>query len=79
MTAAQAELRDQKNAFQLTSSANRQSIQERTNDALRQKLYEMELQESELKSRYTDGYPPLKEIRRQRAEAARLLTESAIG
>jgi succinoglycan biosynthesis transport protein ExoP len=28
-----------------------------------------------LKSRYTDAYPPLKEIRRQREEAARLLTE----
>jgi polysaccharide biosynthesis transport protein len=75
LTAAQAELRDKKNAFKLTSSANRQSIQERTNDALRQQLYEMELQESELKSRYTDAYPPLKEIRRQREEAARLLTE----
>lgn len=75
LTAAQAELRDKKNSFKLTSSANRQSIQERTNDALRQQLYEMELQESELKSRYTDAYPPLKEIRRQREEAARLLTE----
>lgn len=76
LTAAQAELRDKKNAFKLTSSANRQSILERTNEALRQQLYELELQESELKSRYTDAYPPLKEIRRQREEAARLLTEA---
>jgi uncharacterized protein involved in exopolysaccharide biosynthesis/Mrp family chromosome partitioning ATPase len=75
LLAAQTELRDRKNTFQLTSSANRQSALEKSKDALRQKLYDLELQESDLQSRYTDAYPPLKEIRRQRAEAERLLVE----
>ena len=75
LLAAQAELRDRKNAFQLTSNASRQSILEKSKDALRQKLYELEQQESDLKSRYTDSYPPLREIRRQRAEAEDLLTD----
>ena len=75
LTAAQAELRDRKNEFQLTSSASRQSVLEQTKDALRQKVYDLALQESELQSRYTDEYPPLKEIRRQKAEAAKALTE----
>ena len=55
LTAAQAELRDRKNAYQLTAStADRSSISEKTGDALRQKLYDLKLQESELKSRYTE-------------------------
>ena len=75
LLAAQTELRDRKNTFQLTSNANRQSALEKSKDALRQKLYDLELQESDLQSRYTDAYPPLKEIRRQRAETERLLVE----
>jgi uncharacterized protein involved in exopolysaccharide biosynthesis/Mrp family chromosome partitioning ATPase len=75
LLAAQTELRDRKNTFQLTSNANRQSALEKSKDALRQKLYDLELQESDLQSRYTDAYPPLKEIRRQRGEAERLLVE----
>jgi uncharacterized protein involved in exopolysaccharide biosynthesis/Mrp family chromosome partitioning ATPase len=74
LTKAQAELRDRKNAFRLTASnADRSSISEKTGEALRQKLYDLELQESELKSRYTDEYPPLKDIRRQRGEVAQAL------
>ncbi|MEX2092485.1 MAG: hypothetical protein WD971_07395 [Pirellulales bacterium] len=76
LVAAQAELRDRKNSFRLTApTADRPSIVEKTNDALRQTIYDLKLEESELKSRYTDAYPPLKEIRRQRAEAAKSLAE----
>ena len=76
LTKAQAELRDRKNAFRLTAiKADRTSIAEKTSDALRQKLYDLELQESELKSRYTDEYPPLKDVRRQRAEVSEALTQ----
>jgi uncharacterized protein involved in exopolysaccharide biosynthesis len=75
LVVSQVELRDRKNAYQLTAAtADRPSILEKTNEALRQKLYDLELQESELKSRYTDEYPPLKEVRRQRTEAAKSLT-----
>lgn len=78
LTAAQAELRDRKNEFQLTATkADRQSIVEKTSDALRQKLYDLELQESELAARYTDEYPPLKDVRRQKVEAAASLTRLA--
>ena len=76
LLAAQTELRDRKNAFQLTSNTNRPSILEKSKEALRQKLYDLEQQESDLKSRYTDEYPPLQEIRRQLAEAENLLTVS---
>ena len=74
LLAAQTELRDRKNAFQLTSNTNRPSLLEKTKEALRQKLYDLEQQESDLKSRYTDEYPPLRDIRRQRAQAEKLLT-----
>jgi polysaccharide biosynthesis transport protein len=70
----QAELRDRKNAFKLTSANSRPSMLERADDALRAKLFELETQESDLKSRYTDDYPPLKELRRQRAETEAALT-----
>ena len=76
LTKAQAELRDRKNAFRLTTiKADRTSIAEKTSDALRQKLYDLELQESELKARYTDEYPPLKDVRRQRVEVSEALTQ----
>ena len=75
LVAAQAELRDRKNAYQLTvPSADRESVVEKTRDAMRQKLYDLKLQESELSSRYTDEYPPLKEIRTQQAEVVKALT-----
>ncbi len=73
LTAAQSELRDRKNEFQLTSSVGRQSVLEKSKDALRQKIYDLSMQESELQSRYTDAYPPLREIRRQKQEAAQAL------
>ena len=80
LTAAQAELRDRKNAFRLTGGdADRSSIAEKTAAALRQKMYDLKLQESELKSRYTDEYPPLKDIRRQQAEVSNALTRVAGG
>jgi uncharacterized protein involved in exopolysaccharide biosynthesis/Mrp family chromosome partitioning ATPase len=76
LTSAQTELRDRKNAFQLTAgSTDRLSIAEKTSEALRQKLYDLELQESELQSRYTAEYPPLKDVRRQQAEVSQALTE----
>ena len=75
LLAAQAKLRDRKNAFHLTSNVNRQSIIEKSKEALRQKLYDLQVQESDLKSRYTDDYPPLREIRRQRTEAEKQLTD----
>jgi uncharacterized protein involved in exopolysaccharide biosynthesis len=73
LTVAQTELRDRKNEFQLTSSAGRKSVLEKSKDALRQKIFDLSLQESELQSRYTDAYPPLREIRRQKQEAAAAL------
>jgi polysaccharide biosynthesis transport protein len=73
LTAAQTELRDRKNEFQMTSSAGRPSVVEKSKEALRQKVYDLSMQESELHSRYTDAYPPLKEIRRQKQEAAEAL------
>jgi len=77
LVAAQAELRDRKSEYQVTTSKlERRSILEQRNNALRQKLYDLEIQESELASRYTDAYPPLMEVRRQRAEAAKALTSS---
>src|SRR4029079_3177245 len=68
LTAAQAKLRDRKNVYQMTSSTNRQSIVEKGKEALLQKLYDLEIQESELRSRYTSDYPPLRQIQRQRQE-----------
>lgn len=76
LTAAQKELRDRKNAFKLTaSSADRASIAEKNAEALRKKLYDLKLQESELASRYTNAYPPLRDIRRQQTEVGDALTE----
>jgi polysaccharide biosynthesis transport protein len=75
LTAAQTELRDRKNAYQLTSSGNRLSILEKNKDAMRQKIYDLRMQETDLMSRYTDAYPPLKEVRRQRELAERLLMD----
>jgi polysaccharide biosynthesis transport protein len=49
-------------------------VVEKTRDALRQKLYDLKLQETELASRYTDEYPPLKEIHGQQAEVVKTLT-----
>jgi polysaccharide biosynthesis transport protein len=69
LLAKQAELRDRKNSFQLTSGNAHPSMLEKSRDALREKLSELATQESDLKSRYTDEYPPLKELRRERAEA----------
>jgi uncharacterized protein involved in exopolysaccharide biosynthesis len=74
LMAAQSVLRDRKNEFQLTSSERRQSVLEKSNNALRDKIYDLSLQESELQSRYTDEYPPLREIRLQKQEAAQALT-----
>ncbi len=74
LTAAQQQLRDRKNAYHLTSADSRRSILERSQDAMRQKVYDLELQENDLLSRYTDEYPPLKEIRRQRELAESMLT-----
>lgn len=77
LTAAQAELRNQMSAFQMTTVGSRRSILEREEEAMRQKLYEVELQENDLKSRYTDAYPTLREVRRQRADTEQRLTEIA--
>jgi uncharacterized protein involved in exopolysaccharide biosynthesis/Mrp family chromosome partitioning ATPase len=79
LTAAQVELRDRKNAFQRTSDSSRLSILENARDAMREKIYDLQLQESDLRSRYTDDYPLLREIRRQREAAERLLTELPAG
>jgi uncharacterized protein involved in exopolysaccharide biosynthesis/Mrp family chromosome partitioning ATPase len=73
LTAAQTELRDRKNEYQMTSVSGRKSVLENSKDALRQKIFDLSLQESELQSRYTDAYPPLMEIRRQKQEAAEAL------
>lgn len=75
LTAAQEKLRDRKNAYQLTSAENRRSMVEQTKDAMRRKVYELQMQENDLMSRYTDEFPPLKEIRRQRELAERALME----
>jgi uncharacterized protein involved in exopolysaccharide biosynthesis/Mrp family chromosome partitioning ATPase len=79
LTAAQAQLRDRKNAYQRTSSDSRLSILENARDAMREKIYDLQLQESELRSRYTEEYPLLREIERQRQEAERLLTDTPGG
>src|SRR5262249_5302464 len=73
LTAAQEKLRDRKNAYQLTSAQSRRSMVEQTKDAMRQKVYDLQVQETDLMTRYTDEYPPLKEIRRQRELAEKAL------
>jgi polysaccharide biosynthesis transport protein len=73
----QAELRDRKNSFQLTSGNAHPSMLEKSREALREKLSELATQESDLKSRYTDEYPPLKELRREKAEAESALVAEA--
>jgi polysaccharide biosynthesis transport protein len=123
LVAAQTELRDRKNEFQLASSGSRQGILEEqirnvelellaaqrelafsdakttdltraisnlkpelvTNrvagianeakDGMREKLYDLELQESELKARYTDDHPLVVQIQQQREQAEEILTE----
>jgi uncharacterized protein involved in exopolysaccharide biosynthesis len=75
LTVAQTELRDRMNAFQLTTAGSRSSILEREEQALRQKLYDLELRENDLSSRYTDAYPILQEVHRQQAETQQRLTE----
>jgi uncharacterized protein involved in exopolysaccharide biosynthesis/Mrp family chromosome partitioning ATPase len=79
LTAAQDELRDRKNVYQLTSDSSRLSILESARDAMREKIYDLQLQESDLRSRYTDDYPLLREIRRQREAAERLLIDMPAG
>jgi uncharacterized protein involved in exopolysaccharide biosynthesis/Mrp family chromosome partitioning ATPase len=122
LVAAQAAVRDRKNAFQLASSGSRQAILDEqirsvelellatqrglafsaakiadltkaisnlqpelvTNrvagianeakDGMREKLYELELQESELKSRYTQDHPLVVQIQQQRKQAEEILT-----
>jgi uncharacterized protein involved in exopolysaccharide biosynthesis/Mrp family chromosome partitioning ATPase len=73
LIAAQTELRDRKNKYQLTTGTNRLSILEKTKDAMRQKVYDLELQESDLTSRYQDAYPLLQEVRRERVAAQKAL------
>lgn len=75
LSAAQAKLRDRKNAYRMTSLGNRRSVLEQGQDAMRQKVYELKSQENDLMSRYTDEYPPLKEVRRQRKSAEQMLVE----
>lgn len=75
LSAAQEKLRDRKNAYRLTSLENRRSVLEQGQDALRKKVYELKSLESDLMSRYTDEYPPLKEVRRQRELAEQMLVE----
>src|SRR5262249_32308770 len=48
LMAAQEKLRDRKNAYQLTSGASRQSIVEKSKDAMRKKLFDLEIQETEV-------------------------------
>jgi len=79
LIAAQTELRDRKNEFQLTTGTNRLSILEKTKDALRQKVYDLELQESDLTSRYQDAYPLLQEVRRERETAQKALMKMSTG
>jgi polysaccharide biosynthesis transport protein len=77
LVAKQAELRDRKNSFQLTSGNAHPSMLEKSREALREKLSELATQESDLKSRYTDEYPPLKELRREKSEAESALVAEA--
>jgi uncharacterized protein involved in exopolysaccharide biosynthesis len=122
LTAAEAELRDRKNEYQLASSSSKRQILEQqisnvelellqnerelkfseakiadltgqiaglepelvTNrvvgfaneakDSMREKLYGLELQESQLRSRYTDQHPLLVQIVEQRKLAEDILT-----
>jgi uncharacterized protein involved in exopolysaccharide biosynthesis/Mrp family chromosome partitioning ATPase len=78
LSAAEKELRDRKNEYQLTTSGNRLSILEKSREAMRQKVYDLKLLETDLMSRYTDLYPPLKEVRRQREMAERMLMETPV-
>jgi polysaccharide biosynthesis transport protein len=76
----QAELRDRKNAFQLTSSDKQPSVVEKAKEAMRQQIFELQTEESDLKSRYTDEYPLLRQIRQQREQAVTsLIAMSASG
>lgn len=76
LTAAQERLRDRKNRYQLTSAASRKSILEKGKDAMRQKVYDLKIRENDLMSRYTDDYPPLREVRRQRLLAEKMLLDA---
>jgi uncharacterized protein involved in exopolysaccharide biosynthesis/Mrp family chromosome partitioning ATPase len=121
LLAAQAELRDRKNEFQMASLAGKRAIFEEqikdvelqrlnvqrdlayseakaadltraiaglepeivtsrvagfaneARDGMREKLYELELQESKLRSSYQDSHPLLMQIRRQRQQAEEIL------
>ena len=75
LTAAQSKLRDRKNAYQLTTGTNRSSIVEKSKDAMRQKLYDLEIQETELRSRFTDDFPQVRELRRQHEMAQKALMD----
>ncbi len=44
-------------------------------DLMREKLYELEIEESKLRSRYSDGHPLLEQIQRQRKEAEAILKD----
>ncbi len=44
-------------------------------DLMREKLYELEIEESKLRSRYSDGHPLLEQIQRQRKEAEEILKD----
>jgi uncharacterized protein involved in exopolysaccharide biosynthesis/Mrp family chromosome partitioning ATPase len=44
-------------------------------DGMREKIYELELKESELKARYTEDHPLVVQIQQQRQQAEEILTE----
>lgn len=44
-------------------------------DLMREKLYELEIEESKLKSRYSEGHPLLEQITQQRKEAEEILKD----
>ena len=123
LTAAQAELRDRKNEFQISSIESRRLVfgeqmkdvelqllatdrelaysdaeiadlkraigglqpelvtnrvkgfANEGKDLMREKLYELEIEESKLRSRYADDHPLLQQIQRQRKEAESILTD----
>jgi uncharacterized protein involved in exopolysaccharide biosynthesis/Mrp family chromosome partitioning ATPase len=77
LTAAQEKLRDRKNQYQVTSPERRSSVIEQAQLAMRQKVYDLEMQEKDLMSRYTDEFPALKEVRRQKAIAEQILLASS--
>ncbi|HBE70753.1 MAG TPA: hypothetical protein DDW52_21625, partial [Planctomycetaceae bacterium] len=75
---AEAEMLDLERRLAKTESeivSVKEEVFDETWSGMRQRVYELEVQEKSLGARYTDDYPPLKQVREQLVGAQKILTK----